>query len=140
MKMVGQRGALQELQAWVDSAETRLEELLSQTRSSATELSRQLKECRVKKTKRLKQPQDCSRWPIHPSAGAAQDLQTEMISHQATLDFVDQPSDGCSTEDGHARRCEENRFAEEQGGLSRRWFRLQATLQCRVRNFNPYFV
>lgn len=49
LKMVGQQGALQVLQTWVDSAETRLEELLSRTRSSTTELSQQLKDCRVKK-------------------------------------------------------------------------------------------
>eukprot|EP00066_Takifugu_rubripes_P029034 XP_011618300.1 PREDICTED: nesprin-1-like [Takifugu rubripes] len=106
LKMVGQQGALQVLQTWVDSAETRLEELLSRTRSSTTELSQQLKDCR--------------------------DLRTEMVSHQATLDSVDQPSHGCSTEHDHRRRCEQNQFAEEQGGLSRRWFRLQARLQCRV--------
>lgn len=50
--MVGQQVALQELQTWVDSAETRLEEL--QTRSSPTELSQQLKDCRVIRTDGLR--------------------------------------------------------------------------------------
>lgn len=63
-----------------------------------------------------------------------------MISHQATLDFVTQPSRGCSTENDHWWRCEQNQFAEDQGRLSQRWFRLQATLQNRVRKFSLYSV
>lgn len=63
-----------------------------------------------------------------------------MVSHQATLDFVDQPPGGRSTEHDHGWRCEQNQLAEEQGGLSRRWFRLQARLQFRVRTFNLYFL
>lgn len=63
-----------------------------------------------------------------------------MVSHQATLDSVDQPSHGCSTEHDHGWRCGQNQFAEEQGGLSRRWFRLQAGLQCRVRKLILYFL
>lgn len=43
--MLSQQVALQELQTWVDSAETRLEEL--QTRSSPADLSQRLKDCRV---------------------------------------------------------------------------------------------
>lgn len=58
LRMVGQQGALQNLRAWVDSAETRLEDLLSRTRSSRTELSQQLEDCRVKtRSKRLQNPE-----------------------------------------------------------------------------------
>lgn len=49
------------------------------------------------------------------------------------MDWVEQPSGGCSTDPDHGGRCEQNQFAEEQGGLSRRWFRLQATLGRQVR-------
>lgn len=49
------------------------------------------------------------------------------------MDLVDQPSHTCSTETGHRGRCEQNQFAEEQGRLTQRWFRLQATLNCQVR-------
>lgn len=49
------------------------------------------------------------------------------------MDFVDQPSHTCSTETDHGGRCEQNQFAEEQGRLIQRWFRLQATLNCQVR-------
>lgn len=49
MKSLSQQGALQELQTWLDWAETRLEELVSQTGSSRAERSQRLKECRVKK-------------------------------------------------------------------------------------------
>lgn len=61
-----------------------------------------------------------------------------MASRQATLDSVDRPPRGRSTEPDHGWRCEQNQFAEEQGGLSRRWFRLQARLQRRVRTFNSF--
>lgn len=63
-----------------------------------------------------------------------------MISHEAALDFVTQPSHGCSTEDDHRWLCEQIQFAEGQGRLSQRWFRLQATLQNRVRKFSLYSV
>lgn len=49
LRTSSRQGALQELQTWVDSAETRLEELLSQTGTSRTELSGRLKDCRVNK-------------------------------------------------------------------------------------------
>lgn len=52
MKTVNQQVALQELQTWVDSAETRLEEL--RTRSSPTEPSQHLKDCRVIRTDGLR--------------------------------------------------------------------------------------
>lgn len=55
MKSLSQQGALQELQTWVDWAETRLEELVSQTGSSRAELGQRLKECRVKKKKTSEQ-------------------------------------------------------------------------------------
>lgn len=137
MKSSSLQGALLQLQTWVDSAETRLEELLSQMGSSRTELSRRLKECRVKKNPSQNKPElSAEQMSLRgflsrpPSAGVAQDLQTETSSHQAAMDFVDH---GCSTETDLKGRCEQNQLAEEQGALTQRWFRLQATLNCQVR-------
>lgn len=57
----------------------------------------------------------------------------EVVSRQAVMDLVDQPPHRCSSDTDHQGRCHENQFAEEQGRLSQRWFRLQATLNCQVR-------
>ena len=57
----------------------------------------------------------------------------ETQSRQAVMDFVDRPSHRCSAETDHRGRCEQNQFAEEQGRLAQRWFRLQATLHRQVR-------
>lgn len=51
METLTQQGALLELQAWLEAAESRLEERRSrvnQTSSTSTDLSQLLKDCRVK--------------------------------------------------------------------------------------------
>lgn len=57
-----------------------------------------------------------------------------MLAHQATLDYVNQPLQTCSTEEGQRGRCEHNQFAEEQGRLNHQWLSLQETLNSQVRN------
>lgn len=129
LRSLSQQEALQELQTWVDSAESRLEELLSRAESSRAELSRRLEECRVKKKK-----SELTLEQTDQQVFVAQDLQVEARSHQALVDLVDRPSHGCSTETDHRGRCEQNQFAEEQGRLSQRWLRLQAELSRQVRD------
>jgi len=56
-----------------------------------------------------------------------------MSAHRATLDYVSRPVEACSAGGGQWGRCEQNRFAEEQGLLGLRWLDLQETLNARVR-------
>lgn len=55
-----------------------------------------------------------------------------MSAHQATVDFVNQTLQTCSTEEGHRGRCEENQFAERQGRLNHEWLSLQEALNSQV--------
>lgn len=57
-----------------------------------------------------------------------------MLAHQATLDYVNQLLQTCSTDDGQRGRCEHNQFAEEQGRLNHQWLSLQETINSQVRN------
>ncbi|KAM6917369.1 nesprin-2-like [Lycodopsis pacificus] len=107
MKTMTQQGALLELQVWLEVAESGLEEHRSRVnRTSNADLSQLLKYCK--------------------------EHLTEMSAHQATLDYVSQPLQTCSTEDGQRRRREHNLFAEEQGQLSQQWLRLQETLNSQL--------
>lgn len=56
-----------------------------------------------------------------------------MLAHQATLDYVNQLLQTCSTEEGQGRRYEHNQFADEQGRLNHQWMSLQETLSSQVR-------
>lgn len=56
-----------------------------------------------------------------------------MSAHQATLDYVSQPLETCSTEVGQRRRYEHKQFAEEQGRLNHQWLSLQEMLNSQVR-------
>ncbi|XP_031728981.1 nesprin-2-like isoform X3 [Anarrhichthys ocellatus] len=109
MKTMTQQGALLELQVWLEVAESRLEEhrsRVNRTSSTNADLSQLLKYCK--------------------------EYLTEMLAHQATLDYVSQPLQTCSTEDGQRRRREHNQFAEEQGQLSHHWLSLQETLNSQL--------
>ncbi|KAK9534167.1 hypothetical protein VZT92_009231 [Zoarces viviparus] len=110
MKTMTQQGALLELQVWLEVAESRLEEhrsRVNRTSSTNADLGQLLKYCK--------------------------EHLTEMSAHQATLDYVSQPLQTCSTEDGQRRRREHNQFAEEQGQLSHQWLSLQETLNSQLR-------
>lgn len=63
----------------------------------------------------------------------SQECQTEMLAHQASLDYVNQPLQTCSTDEGHRGRYEHKQFAEEQGRLNHQWLSLQETLNSQVR-------
>ncbi|KAI4804316.1 hypothetical protein KUCAC02_025947, partial [Chaenocephalus aceratus] len=100
--------ALSELQAWLLSAESQLEEHRSRITQTSpnTDLSQLLKHCK--------------------------ECQTEMSAHHATLDFVSQPLQSCSYDEGQRGRYEHNLFAEEQGRLNHQWLSLQGTLQSQI--------
>lgn len=55
-----------------------------------------------------------------------------MSAHQATLDYVNQPLQPCSIDDGQRGRYEHNQFAEEQSRLNYQWLSLQETLNSEV--------
>ncbi|XP_037652752.1 nesprin-2-like isoform X2 [Sebastes umbrosus] len=106
MKTLTQQGALLELQAWLEAAESQLEEhrsRVNQTSSISSQLLKYCKEC-----------------------------QTEMSAHQATLDFTIQPLQTCGTEEDQKGRYEHNQFAEEQGRLNHQWLSLQETLNSQI--------
>ncbi|XP_032382889.1 nesprin-2 isoform X2 [Etheostoma spectabile] len=109
METLSQHGALLELQAWLGAAESRLEEHRSRINQSSftnTDLSQLLTYCK--------------------------EIQTEMSAHQATLDYVSQPLQTCSTEEGQRRRHEHMQCAEEQGRLLHQWLSLQQTLNSQM--------
>lgn len=135
MKSLTQQGALLELQAWLDAAESRLKEGRSRVcRASSTcaDLSRLLRDCRVKRRRHFSASFVCLLC-LTFSVRLSQDCQTEMSAHQATLDYVNQPLEIRSGEGGHRGRYERNRYAEEQGRLHHRWLSLQQTLDSQVR-------
>lgn len=141
MQSLTQQGALLELQAWLEAAETQLKEGCSRNRhasSTCTDLSRLLRDCRVKQRCHLSaRCQLClSAVCLTVSIRPPQDRQTEMSAHQATLDYVNQLLEIRSTEDGHRWRYEHNRYAEEQGRLNHRWLSLQQTLNSQVRKLS----
>ncbi|XP_033844074.2 nesprin-2-like isoform X2 [Periophthalmus magnuspinnatus] len=100
-----QQGALQELQSWLNAAESKLNEQsnIHQTNPDPDVLLRICK-----------------------------DLQTEMAAHRATVDLINQPLQKCSTTEDHGGRCERNQFSEEQGRLNHRWLSLQHRLMSQV--------
>ncbi|XP_027134505.1 nesprin-2 isoform X2 [Larimichthys crocea] len=109
VKTLTQQGALLELQAWMEATESQLGEhgsAISQTSSASSGLSQLLKYCK--------------------------ECQAEMLAHQATLDYVNQLLQTCSTEEGQGRRYEHNQFADEQGRLNHQWMSLQETLSSQV--------
>ncbi|KAJ4938827.1 hypothetical protein JOQ06_028293 [Pogonophryne albipinna] len=108
MQTLTQQEALSELQAWLLSAESQLEEHRSRITQTSpnTDLSQLLKHCK--------------------------ECQTEMSAHHATLDFVSQPLQSCSSDEGQRGRYEHNLFAEEQGRLNHQWLSLQGTLQSQI--------
>ncbi|TKS86107.1 Nesprin-2 KASH domain-containing protein 2 [Collichthys lucidus] len=111
VKTLTQQGALLELQAWMDATESQLGEHgsgISQTSSTSSDLSQLLKYCK--------------------------ECQVEMLAHQATLDYVNQLLQTCSTEEGHGRRYEHNQFADEQGHLNHQWMSLQETLSSQLQH------
>eukprot|EP00064_Thunnus_orientalis_P020450 superscaffoldBa00005630_g20585 len=61
-----------------------------------------------------------------------QGCQVEMSSHQATLDYVNQPLQTCGTDDDQRGRYEHNQFAEEQRRLNHQWLSLQETLNSEI--------
>lgn len=63
----------------------------------------------------------------------SQECQTEMLAHQASLDYVNQPLQTCSTDEGQRGRYEHNQFAEEQGRLNYQWLSLKESLNSQVR-------
>ncbi|KAI3367261.1 hypothetical protein L3Q82_008148 [Scortum barcoo] len=102
MKTLTQQGALLELQAWLDDHRSKI----TQSSSSNSDLSQLLKYCK--------------------------ECQAEMSAHQASLDFVNQPFQTCSPDEGQRGRYEHNQFAEEQGRLNHQWLSLQETLNSQV--------
>ncbi|XP_063764618.1 nesprin-2-like isoform X1 [Eleginops maclovinus] len=108
MQTSTQQEALSELQAWLCSAESQLEEHRSRITQTSTnsDLSQLLKHCK--------------------------ECQTEISAHQATLDFVSQPLQTCSSEEGQKGRYEHSQFAEEQGRLNHQWLSLQEALQSQI--------
>ncbi|XP_010783096.1 nesprin-2-like isoform X1 [Notothenia coriiceps] len=108
MQTLTQKEALSELQAWLLSAESQLEEHRSRITQTSpnTDLSQLLRHCK--------------------------ECQTEMSAHHATLDFVSQPLQSCSSDEGQRGRYEHNLFAEEQGRLNHQWLSLQGTLQSQI--------
>lgn len=128
-----QQGALQELQAWLDAAETRLEEHDDWTSCSDIDLSRILKDRRVK-TATATFITAASVLRVTPSIPPSQLCQAQMSAHQATLDYVNQQLQTCSTEGGQRGPSYEcNQLAEQQGRLHHQWLRLQAALPSQVR-------
>lgn len=59
-----------------------------------------------------------------------------MSAHQATLDYVNQNLQTCSTEEVLGRRYKHNCFAEEQGSVNHEWLRLQAALDSQVKTYS----
>lgn len=55
-----------------------------------------------------------------------------MSAHQATLDYINQVPQTCSTQEGRERRYEHNRFAEQQGSVNHQWLSLQEALNTQV--------
>lgn len=55
-----------------------------------------------------------------------------MSAHQATLDYINQIVQTCSTEEGRGRRYKHNQFAEAQGSVNYEWLRLQEALNFQV--------
>ncbi|XP_033981425.1 nesprin-2-like isoform X2 [Trematomus bernacchii] len=108
MQTLTQQEALSELQAWLLSAESQLEEHRSRITQTSpnTDLSQLLKYCK--------------------------ECRTEMSAHNATLDFVSQLRQTCSSDEGQRGRYEHNLFAEEQGRLNHQWLSLQGTLQSQI--------
>ncbi|XP_075304834.1 nesprin-2-like isoform X3 [Odontesthes bonariensis] len=104
-----QQVALLELQAWLSEAETQLEEhrsSINQNFCTNTVLTRVLKYCK--------------------------ECQIEKSAHQATLDYVNQPLQTCSTEDDQRGRYEYNQYAEEEGRLNDRWLYFQKNLDAQI--------
>ncbi|XP_078133881.1 nesprin-2-like isoform X3 [Sander vitreus] len=109
METLSQQGALLELQALLGAAESRLEEhrsRINQNSSTNADLSQLLTYCK--------------------------EIQTEMLAHQATLDYVSQLLQTCSTEEGQRRPYEHMQCAEEQGRLQHQWLSLQQTLNSQM--------
>uniref|UniRef100_A0AAQ4PDU7 Uncharacterized protein n=1 Tax=Gasterosteus aculeatus aculeatus TaxID=481459 RepID=A0AAQ4PDU7_GASAC len=109
MKTLSQQEALLELQAWLEVAESRLEEHRGRVNGSSAsdaDLGRLLRCC--------------------------EESRAEMTAHRATLDYLSRPLHTCGTEDGQRGRQEHNQFAEEQGRLNHRWLRLLETLDCQL--------
>ncbi|XP_028420864.1 nesprin-2 isoform X2 [Perca flavescens] len=109
METLSQQGALLELQAWLGAAESRLEEhcsRINQSSSTNTDLSQLLTYCK--------------------------EILTAMSAHQATLDYVSQPLQTCSTEEGQRRRYEHMHCAEDQGRFQHQWLSLQQTLNSQM--------
>ncbi|XP_029982223.1 LOW QUALITY PROTEIN: nesprin-2-like [Sphaeramia orbicularis] len=102
VETLGQQGALLEMQTWLEEQNNRF----NQNSSVSSDLSHLLRLCK--------------------------DCQTEMAAHQATLDYVNQPFQTCSTTDGHRGRYNHNRFAEEQGELNHQWLCLQEHLSSQI--------
>jgi len=60
------------------------------------------------------------------------ECQIEKSAHQATLDYVNQPLQTCSTDDDQRGRYEYNQYAEEEGRLNDQWLYLQKNLDAQV--------